>query len=972
MKPTKKYINLTKQLPDLETYITDDKLKVVPIPANSKAPKSKGWNRKRYSLTDIQNHTGNYGILIGYNNKKLGYSIAVIDIDGYTLNTDNKEEKARIKRETQQYIYEALKDIPNSLQVKTQSGGYHIYLWTKTVNPSTSITSHSLSFPQDFPVKYLAGKPINDSIEIFTNEGKKQCILPSSTIYNKATNKIRKYQVISKVNKFSDIDITEDINQTVINHLTSKGYTYNPKPVTVPNPKGNARTKKLKHNSKTDTDKHLKKLKKAQIKQVVNLVTPLYKQLDGKKHELTLYLGGYLSYHITKNSSNSIANGIINKVGNLFDSTQAFKHTLLQNYDEKERLKAGLPKLTKLILSYDSKFNVTEFTDKLNSICNQNFSKELVSDITINDNQVPIYLYEDSKTKWLKYEGILPKTDLTLNLNTNVGAFTHTSTDKELTSFKFKFENQYFNITRTELTTVKGMLQVQGLELPKYFTEMVRTSINNLDNNMLYPKELSQEETLKQLLAKRVNIEYARKQLGNYLYQNGTILRRGLNNPYIVNQYNGYDSVDTDDILDFLYNTGDFELNSISTDDIDKALSYISERIKPSYNIVKFKNCLYDIGNFTILETPDKPILTLTEVQYNYNPKAKGKLIVEFLESSLKQPDDTPEETKERVKAVYEMIGYLLTSGNKKNAWFIITGIGGAGKGVLTRLIVSIFGSDKVGDLKLQELTPENRFATAHLESKQINIVRDSPKKPIEDTGMLKAITGYDDIGIEPKGKDKYILPKEEVPDMITVCNNIPRFKEGFDESILQRAIIFEFLNQFRGTDKENNNLEDEILSNDEEMEFLIYQSIQAYKEMVTNGKDFKARISKDKTMELLGKHTDPISFILPKLVRYNTRAKEDGEEPIISTELNELIIYLGTEFGLNITGLNKAGLIKPKTLLNKIRYEFNLSNEYTTTKINLQDPVTYNWYIETIYPDLCKTPDYDKYLIDMEEAKLE
>lgn len=373
------------------------------------------------------------------------------------------------------------------------------------------------------------------------------------------------------------------------------------------------------------------------------------------------------------------------------------------------------------------------------------------------------------------------------------------------------------------------------------------------------------------------------------------------------------------------------------------------------------------------METPEEPILTLTEVQYNYNPKAKGKLIVEFLESSLKQKDDTPEETQERVQAVYEMIGYLLTSGNKKNAWFIITGIGGAGKGVLTRLIISIFGAEKVGDLKLQELTPENKFATAHLESKQINIVRDSPKKPIEDTGMLKAITGYDDIGIEPKGKDKYILPKEEVPDMITVCNNIPRFKEGFDESILQRAIIFEFLNQFRGTENQNENLEDEIQSNSEEMEYLLYQSVKAYREMIENKRDFKARITEAETMELLGKHTDPVGYILPKLVRYNKRAEDDREDPIIATELNKLILFVSKKFGLNITGLNKDGLIKPYSLLGKIRYEFNLPKDYTTKQKNYQNPENnYNWETIRVYPDLCKTPEYDEYLMEMEEAEIE
>ena len=230
---------------------------------------------------------------------------------------------------------------------------------------------------------------------------------------------------------------------------------------------------------------------------------------------------------------------------------------------------------------------------------------------------------------------------------------------------------------------------------------------------------------------------------------------------------------------------------------------------------------------------------------------------------------------------------------------------------------------------------------------------------------MLKSITGYDDIGIEPKGKDKFILPKEEVPDMVTVCNNIPRFKEGFDESILQRAIIFEFLNQYRGTENENPNLEEEILSNPEEMEYLLYQSVEAYKDMIENKRDFKARIGEEETMRLLSKHTDPISYILPLLVKHNPNAKEDGEELIKTDELNKLILFVSKQLGLNITQLNDNGEIKSGTLLGKIRYVFNFDKEYKTKP----ESFSYGNGIfksERIYPDLCKTPEYDNYLNQM------
>lgn len=971
-RKSKSYINLTKQLPDLEEHIKRDEVKVVPIPKNSKAPKLKGWNTRKYTLEEIQTHRYNFGILIGYGNKNNGLSIGCIDIDGLTIDTDDEEKQAKIKQQTKELIYEDLKDLPNCIQVLTQSKGYHIYFWTKKTIKSTSKTSNSLYFPENFKISELAGKCLDNAIEIFTNEGRKQTVLPSSTIFNKATNEIREYRVISKVNKFSDMEVLDDLNQTVITHLTSKGYGY--KKPTGNQPKTN-RQLRSKSNSNNDNSK-LRKLDKKEINQLVKLLAPVFKnqlhQLQ-KKHKGAMYLGGYFSYHISKKSAVKICNGIVKQVGTVFKDSNEFKHTVLQNYDTDTKEKGGLPKLCKL-LSTAKNFNVSKFSDKLNGICNSNFKKELVGDFFFNDNQIPIYLYEDEYNKWLRYPELFTGIDMELNPTKLIGSFKDSKTDKEIITFKFKYTNKFFEIPKKEIESINYFLGNvnEKLKLPKFFTETIRVSLTNLVSYATTPKELSKAVELKELFKTRNKESYARKELGNYLHEKGTILRKGINKPYILNKNtNGYDSVETDDILEYLYKTGDFEINSIHTDDITKALGFISERIKPTYNIVKFPNCLYDIENFTVIESTDKPILTLTEVQYNYNPEAKGKLIVEFLETSLKQPDDTPEKVQERVQAVYEFIGYLLTSGNKKFAWFIITGIGGAGKGVFTRLIISIFGYDKVGDLKLQDLTPDNRFATAHLESKQINIVRDSPKKPIEDTGILKAITGYDDIGIEPKGKDKYILPKEEVPDMVTVCNNVPIFKEGFDESLLQRAIIFEFLNKFRNTEDENKTLEDDILGNSEEMEYLLYQSIQAYKEMVQSGNDFKARISEDKTMELLGKHTDPISYILPKLVKFNMKAEDDGEEPIQTTELNKLIIHLGKQFGLNITGLNKDGLIKPNTLLNKIRYEFNLDKDYTTSQRNYQNPENnYKWESIRVYPYLMKTPEYDEYLYEMEEEE--
>ena len=968
IKTSENYDKLCEQLVDLENQLKEDKIKVIPLPKNTKKPRLKNWNTRKYRLEKIQKHKGNFGILMGYNNSKNGYSISVIDIDGYKLNTEDKEKQTKIKQQTQELLFESLKDIPNTLQVKTQSGGYHIYLWTKNTNESTSITSHNLYFPKDFKIKELAGKCLNDSLEIFTNEEAKQVVLPTSTIFHEDTNKIKEYKVISELNHFSDIEVTDDINELVIKTLKTKGYEYKPKTETE-KPVTKKKFKKIRSNK----TKSLRRLNKKEIKKVTDLVIPIFKITEGGKHKTALYLGGYLSYHIPKKCTIKIANNIIKRIGNIFDNTQDFRNTLLKNYDKKDE-KAGLPTLCEHILEYDERFNINEFSDKLNSICNPKFKKEVVGSLDLDGKTSRIVLYEDKVKKYLKYENILDGMDLVLNPTTCLGSFNKSKTNEILSFFSFKFNNKFFDISKKELDGIKYSLELATVELPNYFIERIRTNLINLDKKATSVKEIERETELKGLFQRREKESYARKELAIYLNERGTILRKGINKPYIFNPTsNSYDSVEIDDIIQLLKESKDFEPNSISTEDVKRALTFIDDRLKPQYNIVKFKNLLYDIENFRVIENTEKPLLTLTEVQYDYNPQAEGELIIKFLRSSLKHEGDTEERLNNRIIAFYEMIGYILTSGNKRNAWFIFTGIGGAGKGVATNLITAIFGSENVGGLQLQELTPNNRFATAHLERKKVNIVRDSPKQPIEDTGMLKSITGYDDIPIEPKGKDKYMLPKEEVPAMITVCNNVPRFKNGFEEAIIQRIIIFEFLNRFRGTEDENNDLLDEILNNPQEMEFLLYQGIEAYKDMVLNNRDFKGRIDEIKTRELLGKHTDPIAFVLGKLVKwYDGEDIRDTEDSIKTSELNELIVFVSNKEGLNIEK-NDKNSIPHKTLLNAIRREFNQDNNYDTEPAN-EYIKGGNGKTRTIrvYPNLYKSEIYDEYLKEMKNAKME
>ena len=143
--------DISKQLKDIEEEILLNHIKVIPLKRNNKLPRDSQYYTRDYSITDLEQHNGNFGIIAGYNHG-LGESIAIIDVDGYTMNGLSDDKKAEIKKQTAEYIYDALKDIPGAMYVRTQSGGYHIYLKNRTVSEHIHETSNHLHFPNDFPI----------------------------------------------------------------------------------------------------------------------------------------------------------------------------------------------------------------------------------------------------------------------------------------------------------------------------------------------------------------------------------------------------------------------------------------------------------------------------------------------------------------------------------------------------------------------------------------------------------------------------------------------------------------------------------------------------------------------------------------------------------------------------------------------------------------------------------------------------
>lgn len=138
--------------------------------------------------------------------------------------------------------------------------------------------------------------------------------------------------------------------------------------------------------------------------------------------------------------------------------------------------------------------------------------------------------------------------------------------------------------------------------------------------------------------------------------------------------------------------------------------------------------------------------LSSVQLPVEWDPEARCPNFDAFMESVL--PDD------DRDRA-WQVIGYLMMSGNPLQRLFLLIGGGGNGKGVFLNVIRALLGDANFSAVPLRRFA-ETQFASAGLHGKLANVCGDIDAKFIEDTGRIKELCGDDKIDAERKGKDPF------------------------------------------------------------------------------------------------------------------------------------------------------------------------------------------------------------------------
>lgn len=143
-----------------------------------------------------------------------------------------------------------------------------------------------------------------------------------------------------------------------------------------------------------------------------------------------------------------------------------------------------------------------------------------------------------------------------------------------------------------------------------------------------------------------------------------------------------------------------------------------------------------------VLKAHDPNYLSTTQLHVDFDPAADCPLFDRYV-SEVVSPDS--------VQLLWEVIGYMLISGNPLQKAILLSGDGGTGKGTLIRVLQHMIGAENVSNVTLRSMS-EGKFETAELFGKHANLAGDIDARFLKDTSVFKGLTGQDMVQVQRKG----------------------------------------------------------------------------------------------------------------------------------------------------------------------------------------------------------------------------
>ncbi|MEO2045363.1 MAG: phage/plasmid primase, P4 family, partial [Pirellulales bacterium] len=207
--------------------------------------------------------------------------------------------------------------------------------------------------------------------------------------------------------------------------------------------------------------------------------------------------------------------------------------------------------------------------------------------------------------------------------------------------------------------------------------------------------------------------------------------------------------------------------------------------VPPKSKFLNVQNGLLRLSDRHLLPH-DTGYLTSIQIPARYDPQAACPTIDRCIREWF---------PKDAMDIAYELIGYLAVPDLSIQQAVLLLGTGGNGKSRYLEMVRQFIGPANVTAVSLHKLEA-NRFASARLAGKLVNICPDLPSGHLTETSVFKAITGGDRIEGEQKFKDAFEF--SPFCRLVFAANKIPRSSD-FSVGYFDRWKVIPFTNRFRG-----------------------------------------------------------------------------------------------------------------------------------------------------------------------------
>jgi putative DNA primase/helicase len=209
----------------------------------------------------------------------------------------------------------------------------------------------------------------------------------------------------------------------------------------------------------------------------------------------------------------------------------------------------------------------------------------------------------------------------------------------------------------------------------------------------------------------------------------------------------------------------------------------VSEMPQEHPEHVCLNNGVISLKNFQLL--PFRPdMYFFRHMPVNYSPEIPYDDFLLFV-SQLVSPKDA--------MILQEFIGYCLLPDTRYQKALFLQGSGANGKSTFINIISNFFGKEHVSAVSLQQLE-SNKFMTANLHGKYINVFSDLPAFAMRDTSVTKSVITGDAIEVQRKFKSPFTF--NPTVKIIVAANEFPEIPNP-NIAFFRRWVIIQFKNIF-------------------------------------------------------------------------------------------------------------------------------------------------------------------------------